>query len=39
MGMLSTVYFFLHNAPDVKSKGMIRKTSNTTSDNNPRVEI
>jgi hypothetical protein len=38
-GILATVYFFMHSAPDIKSKGMIRKTSTTSSSNPARLEI
>lgn len=39
-GILSTLYFFLHTAPDIQSKGMIRKNSATNSSTGvPRIEI
>jgi hypothetical protein len=37
--MISTLYFFMHEAPDIKSKGMIRKTSSSSSNGNQRMEI
>jgi hypothetical protein len=39
MGMISTLYFFMHEAPDIKGKGVVRKISNASSANNQRVEI
>ena len=39
MGIISTLQFFMHEAPDIKGKGVVRKISNASSSGNQRVEI
>jgi hypothetical protein len=38
-GMISTIYFLMYSAPDIKTKGMVRKSSNSSANNNHRIEI
>jgi hypothetical protein len=39
MGIISTLYFFMHEAPDIKGRAVVRKISNASSANNQKVEI